>query len=630
MSHRFGVVLSGLPTRYVHRIFGLLLALGVVAHAGVAEATTLETSLKGTDLEGESHHFPDATNSTAAVFVFLSIDCPISNGYLPELNRLAQRYRSNGVEFYGVISDRLVSRAAAVRHSDEFQVRFPVLFDASCALQRQLGPTHTPHAFVVNSQREVMYEGAIDDTYAKLGERRQRASAPYLRDAILAVVSGRPQPVKSTTPVGCHMEAPTASAATAAVTYSRDIAPIINANCTECHRPDQAAPFALQTYEDVSRHARQIVEVTRSQFMPPWKPAADFGHFRNERRLTEAEIALLEVWASSGKAEGPANDLPAEQVFVDGWQLGEPDLILEMNDAFEVPAEGADIHQYFVLPTRLRKDRLVAAVEFRPGARRVVHHAAFFLDTHGRGRELDAADPGSGYRGFGSPGFEHQGTLRSWLPGMTPRRLPEGTGRLIPRNSDIVVEVHYHCRGTIEHDQFQVGIYYAPLSARQPVVEMQVLNKELKIPAGASRHHHQASYVLPVDTTLLDVVPHMHLLGREMKVTATLPGGETRDLVWVKDWDFNWQSQYTYVEPISLPRGTRLQVDAWYDNSADNALNPSSPPVDVYWGIESTDEMDICHFHCTCRSLPEIKALLADLDRFTLEQYERQRQTRRR
>ena len=308
--------------------------------------------------------------------------------------------------------------------------------------------------------------------------------------------------------------------------------------------------------------------------------------------------------------------MPVPLEYTTGWPLGEPDQILEMQEVFPIPASGPDIRQYFVIPAHMTENRLITAIDFRPGTPQAVHHASFYLDTARAGRRLDAADPSPGYGGFGGPQFEPQGTLSSWFPGMTPRKLPRGMGRLVPRGADIVAEIHYVCTGKPERDRSKIGLYFARRSARQLVAELQVGNKQLEIPPGESRHLEQAAYTLPVTTMLLDIVPHMHVLGREMKVWASAPDGRTKPLLWIKDWDFNWQGQYSFAEPITLPAGTQIHVDAWYDNSSDNPLNPHSPPELVRWGDSSTDEMLICTFQCTCKTMDELKELMTDQRRY--------------
>jgi hypothetical protein len=491
-----------------------------------------------------------------------------------------------------------------------------VLFDGSGELRRALKPTHTPQVIVLARSRQQIYSGAIDDRFVKLGQKRPVANKHFLSDALNAALFGGKVAVPTTKPIGCLLEDPPNKTTLGAVTFSRDIAPIIQANCVACHRPDGSAPFSLLTYAEVSGHANQICEVTQSRFMPPWKPASGYTRFRDEQRLSDHEVSMLDVWLQSGKPEGDPADLPVAPQFADEWQLGQPDLILEMADLFSVPASGPDIRQYFVIPTGLIEDRMITAIDFQPGTPQAVHHASFFLDTTGTGRQLDAADPGPGYGGFGGPRLPSQGTLTSWFPGMRPRRLPSGMGRKLSRKSDIVAEIHYVATGKPERDRSKIGLYFAEPTARQLVVELQVGTKRIEIPAGERKHRERAFYTLPVDTTLLDIIPHMHLLGREMKVWANSPDGSAKPLLWIKDWDFNWQGQYAFAQPVRLAKGTRIYVEAVYDNSADNPLNPNSPPKLVRWGEDATDEILICCFQCTCATSGDLDELQSHQGRY--------------
>ncbi|WP_182864561.1 redoxin domain-containing protein [Rhodopirellula sp. JC639] len=583
---------------------------GVDCGSAVAGDTRSAGRLKGIDLDGRLRRLGERGDTKAVVVTFMSTQCPISNGYLPRLNEMSSRYRRSGVEFYGVVSDPSVTRADAIAHRDTYKVRFPVLFDGSGELRLALAPTHTPQTFVINQRGRVIYSGAIDDRYVQLGRKKETAETEYLDDAIRSAIEGTPILVPSTQPIGCRLEQPPNKTREGSVTYTRDIAPIIQTHCSSCHRENQSAPFPLLTYDDVSGHANQIVEVTRDRYMPPWKPAPGFTRLRDEMRLSDHQIDLIEAWVESGKPQGDPADLPPPIRHVKGWKLGEPDLILEMQDVFTVPASGPDIRQYFVIPSRLSDDRLITAIDFHPGTPQAVHHASFYLDTRRAGRKLDEADPEPGYSGFGGPQFESQGTLTSWFPGMTPRKLPRGMGRLVQKGSDIVAEIHYVTTGKVERDRSKIGLYFAHRSARQLVVEVQVGNKDIEIPAGASHHHERATYTLPVQTMFLDLVPHMHMLGSEVKVWAKAPDGRSKPLLWIKDWDFNWQGQYSFAKPIILPAGTQIIVDAWFDNSSDNPLNPNSPPVTVRWGEDSTDEMLLCTFQCTCETMDELSELM--------------------
>jgi hypothetical protein len=579
-----------------------------------AERPSVQLDFALLDTAGVPQSLRPEPGREALVCIFLSTECPIAIGFIPELNRQfkALRVGPSSVGFYGVISDRSITRAAAAKHAAEFKIEFPVLFDASGGLARVLKPTHTPEAFVIDARGRLAYRGRIDDVYAELGKRRAAPSERTLADAVAAVIAGRAPPRTSAEPVGCLYEGPQNPDLAGKVVYNRDIAPILQANCMNCHRDGEVAPFPLVSYADVSKRARQIVRVTASRFMPPWKPEPDFGHFVDERRLSERELSLLADWAAAGTPQGDSADLPPAPRFTEGWQLGEPDLVIKMAEPFEVPAEGRDVFRNFVIPVDLDEDKLVAAVEFRPGNRRIVHHSIFYLDTSGAARKKDAADPGPGYASFGGPGFLPSGSIGGWAPGGTPQVMRDGLGRPLKKGSDIVVQVHYHPSGKPEVDQSLLGIHYVKESSHKPVTAIMIIDRGLYIPPGAERYEISGSYTLPFDVTFVGVTPHMHLLGKEMKATATLPDGAQDPLIWIKDWNFNWQDQYLFDQPKRLPKGTRLDVSAAYDNSEKNPLNPNSPPRLVTWGEQTPDEMFVCFFLVTTDDPVQLLPLMID------------------
>ncbi len=379
------------------------------------------------------------------------------------------------------------------------------------------------------------------------------------------------------------------------VTFNKQVAPILWKNCASCHRPGQIGPFSLITYKDAAKRAEFIKQITNDRRMPPWKPEAGFGEFRDVRRLSDEDLKTLAHWADAGAPEGNPKDLPQPPKFVDGWQLGEPDLVLKMPKPFAVYASGRDIYRNFVITVPVDRDRTVAAVEFRPGNRRVVHHALLFLDAYGQARKRDGGDGQPGYATFGGIGILPTGGLGGWAPGSTPRRMPEGVGMYLAKGSDLVMQVHYHPDGKPETDLSSVGIYFTAKPATKIVGGIAVRSRSIDIPPGESHHVvHAQSQPLPTDVTTLAVFPHMHNLGREMKMTAVTPDGAELPLIWIRDWDFNWQGSYQYRQPVHLPKGTVLKVDAVYDNTADNPKNPSSPPKRVTWGEQTTDEMCLC------------------------------------
>ncbi|CAN5372400.1 hypothetical protein BH10PLA1_BH10PLA1_14530 [soil metagenome] len=379
--------------------------------------------------------------------------------------------------------------------------------------------------------------------------------------------------------------------AEAPVTYTKDIAPIVYNNCIGCHRPGEVAPFSLMTYDDAKKRADQLAEVTKSRFMPPWKAETGYGEFVGARHLTDEQIATFGKWLAQGAPQGEAKDLPVMPKFVDGWQLGEPDLIVKVDRPYTVKADGRDEFRCFVVPLKLGEDKYVSAVEFRPDNRKVVHHALMFLDTKGRARKLDAADPQPGYERAGGPGFTPTGGLGGWAPGAFVTPLPDGVARLVPKGADLVIQTHFHPSGKTEQEQSSVGIYFAKKPPEKPLAGLVLRSRNIDIPPGKADYTLTDSIQLPVDIDVIGVTPHAHLICKEMHAWATLPDGKITELIWIKDWDFNWQEKYQYKTAVKLPKGSTIQMKYVYDNSADNPHNPNTPPKRVTFGEQTSNEM---------------------------------------
>jgi hypothetical protein len=379
-----------------------------------------------------------------------------------------------------------------------------------------------------------------------------------------------------------------------AVTFNNQVVRILQQNCQACHRPGNIAPFSLLTYEDANTWARRIKEVTQSRYMPPWKPLAGCGEFQNQRRLTEDEIATIAQWVDAGAPEGNPSELPPPVEFPDEWTLGEPDLVLAPEVEYQPAVTGEDVYRCFSIPTNLTQDRYVSRIEIRPGNRNIVHHVLLFIDGRGESAALDNAEPGPGYTCFGGPGFVGW-MFSGWAPGSRPWVLPEGVGVRVPAGARLVMQVHYHPTGEPQSDRTQVGLHFADGPIRKNFLIFALANFTFEIPPGATRYPVTASFTIPrgVDVHALSIFPHMHLLGREMEVRAVLNNGTRRCLIDIDDWDFDWQDMYFYKDPVPLPGRTRLELTAYYDNSADNPNNPNSPPRPVRWGEATTDEMCI-------------------------------------
>ena len=422
-------------------------------------------------------------------------------------------------------------------------------------------------------------------------------------------------------PVGLLAFAASASAQRTAapdpVTYSEDVAPILLTHCASCHRPGEAAPFNLLTYDDARQRARQIAESVEHRFMPPWKPKPGIGEFDNERRLTEAEIHTLQQWVADGVLEGDPKQLPAVPAFTPGWQLGKPDLIVTMPEAYELPAAGADVFRNFVLPVPLKRSQWISAIEFRPGNAKVVHHARVLLDGTHEIRRRDSLDPAPGFGGMDVPGARFpDGHFLGWAPGKIASR--DGFPWALDPGTDLVVQMHLKPTGRSERVQASIGLYFTNKPPATVPVMLRLGSKTIDIPPGEARHVVTDSYVLPVDADARRIYPHAHYLAREMTVHVRMPDGSVEGLLHIPDWDFNWQDDYEYRQPVALPRGSTLVMRYTYDNSAENPRNPHQPPARVRFGSETTDEMGELLVQLVPRASGDLAELRADVARKTL------------
>jgi hypothetical protein len=388
----------------------------------------------------------------------------------------------------------------------------------------------------------------------------------------------------------------------AAPTFYRDVAPILENRCQECHRAGEIGRMPLVTYQDARPWAKAIRDAVRSRKMPPWfadVPADARYKLLNDRRLTDAEIATLGAWADSGAAEGERREGRSARVWPLGWNLdlskgashGEPDAVFEIPQAFEVPAKGEVEYQYFVVPTGFKEDRWVQAVEVRPGSRGVVHHVVVYI-----------REPGSAWRPGSSPTGNHSPTksdiLQVYAPGTTPEVWADGMAKLIPAGSDLAFEIHYTPNGKRATDRTRVGMMFAAFAGSRPekrVLTLQMSNERFVIPPGDPNYRVTVWGSLPNDALLLGFFPHMHLRGKAFEFTRILGSGLPETLLKVSHYDFHWQLAYRLATPVLLKKGTRLQWIAWFDNSANNPRNPD-PSAEVRYGEQSREEMMVGFF----------------------------------
>lgn len=376
-------------------------------------------------------------------------------------------------------------------------------------------------------------------------------------------------------------------------TYADDVAAIVHAKCSGCHRPGQSAPFSLLSFDDVDEHAETIVPVINEDYMPPWPPSTKSLPMRHDRSLTPVEKQTLLAWVSAGAPSGDLATAPDPPGYPSGWTLGEPDLVLTMDEAFPVPADGRDIYRWFSLPVGAEKDLYIKAFEFKATSDGVVHHSLIYADPKRDGRSRRSPDGKPGFRGM-RLGPDH--LLGGFVPGTVPAEWPDDLAIVLPAGSDLVLQTHFHPNGKADREQSSVGLYLTDQKPSRALQSIQIppgfgRASALDIPPGDDDYTVFDSFVVPVDVTAIGVSGHAHYVCRTIQLTATEPGKDEEILFDIDDWDLDWQGDYHFAEPVKIPAGTILRTTLVYDNSEANLDNPFSPPRRIRWGEESTDEM---------------------------------------
>ena len=382
-----------------------------------------------------------------------------------------------------------------------------------------------------------------------------------------------------------------ALSAAPAPTFYKDVLPVLQRNCQSCHRPGEAAPMSFLTYESTRPWAKSIRQAVLTQKMPPWFADPAHGKFSNERILDKREIDTLVAWADGNAPAGNAKDAPKTVAFTEGWNIGTPDLILEMPSSYEVAATGTIEYQHFVVPTGFTENKWVQVVELRPGNRSVVHHAAVFVRPPGSRwmRQAKLGEPVAGKQAEAGQGLGDE-LLDFHVPGSVPHKLPAGQAKLIPAGSDLIFQMHYTASGKVATDRTRLGIVFAKEPPKERVTTVLIANRGFVIPAGAADFPVDASMTLQDNARIVALNPHMHLRGKAFEFRLTPAGGDTQTLLSVPRYDFNWQLQYYLAEPIVLTRGSKIECFARFDNSPNNAANPE-PAKEVRWGDQSWEEM---------------------------------------
>jgi hypothetical protein len=412
--------------------------------------------------------------------------------------------------------------------------------------------------------------------------------------AIAAIVAsqGRPEGLRYGTSTSAAALVAQPFRAAPAITYAKDVAPLIQDRCAMCHHAGGSAPFSLTTFAETKRHAAQIAEVTRRRFMPPWKADPSDGPFVGQHPLSEGEIQLLHDWATAGAPEGDPHDAPPPRRWAEGWQLGTPDIVITLPQPYMLPPDGTDLFRIFAIPIPTDRVRFVRGLEFRPGNPRVVHHANIRVDPTVASRRLDAADPAPGYDGVIARSAEYpDGHFLGWTPGQVSPLLPADLSWRLEPHTDLVVELHMQPSGKPEAVAPSIGFYFSDTPPTRTPAMLRLGRQSIDIPAGESHYTITDAFTLPVDADVEAVQPHAHYRARDVRGVATLPDGTTKRLIDIADWDFRWQHVYRFVTPVKLPKGTMLSMQYIYDNSPSHPRNPQVPPRRARWGQRSSDEM---------------------------------------
>jgi hypothetical protein len=381
------------------------------------------------------------------------------------------------------------------------------------------------------------------------------------------------------------------SAQTRTVTYHEDVVPVLQKHCQSCHRPGEAAPFSMLTYQDARPWASAMKRAAVSRQMPPWHADPSVGHFANDRRLSQKDIDTIAAWADNGAPEGDPKKAPAPLAFLDGWNIGQPDKILEMPQAFHVPAAGTIDYQWIVMPTGLEKDTWLEGVEVRPGDRSVVHHVIAFYRRPGSKWLADAKPGIPTPKGSGdSEAGMSDGAIGGYVPGLPAGRLAPGRAILLPAGSDIVLQVHYNATGKATTDRTKVGMVFARKDIVERSFQLGLANPSFVIPPGEANYPVDAEMTVGSDVRVIGFTPHMHLRGKSFEFRALLPDGTREVLLRVPKYDFNWQLTYDLAQERVFPKGTRFEATAVFDNSPNNKFNPD-PTASVRFGDQTWDEM---------------------------------------
>lgn len=554
--------------------------------------------VEGRELGDNSVSWRSGRGERFTVVALTSVTCPMCRKFAPSLARIEAAYADKGVRFVYVNVSGVDTAADMRTQVIDQGFRGLYLNDHDQAIASALHARTTTEVFVVDAGNTLVYRGAVSDQFG-IGFAHDAPKQRFLEDALDALLRGGAPAINATGSPGCVIEPASRPdpAPVPLVTYTKDIARIIQNSCIECHRSGGVAPFSLETYASVSRRASMIRIVTEEGIMPPWfaAPHTDAdgkpleSPWANDRSLSQAEKDAIVAWIAAGKPMGDEADLPLPSQFpATEWSIGEPDAVFQIAEAIAIKADGFMPYQNVMVPTNLPEDRWVTAAQIIPTDKSVVHHVLVFVLP-----EEALNDPALRRQ---SVIEESRGFFAAYVPGNDAVVYPEGMAKRLPAGSVLVFQIHYTPNGRPTTDQLKIGFAFGADTPRHIVRTAAVSDHRIEIPPGVSNHEEVASVRMPADARLLALMPHMHVRGKAFRYELErVPGADRETVLDIPDYDFNWQLRYNIREPLDAPRGSTLHATAWYDNSADNPANPD-PTKTVRWGEQTYDEMMLGYF----------------------------------
>lgn len=547
---------------------------GVGSDDGLSIGRPMPRRASARDLRGNQRALRELTGESATVLAFIGIDCPLANLYAPRLVSLEARYRERGVRFLAIYSNETETIPAVAAHALDKEFPFVVLRDFGQRLADQMGVERTPEVVVFDGKGYLRYRGRIDDQYSAAG----RKAAPENEDLVHALdelLEGKRVTLSETVCDGCLLQRTALDTGMEGITFTRDVEPILQERCQVCHRPGQIGPFSLLTYRDAASRSRMIAEVVEQRRMPPWHADPRYGSFANDRSLSEEQIATIRTWVNEGAKKGKASDAPDPIAWKKGFTMLDPDTILSIPKAMKVPAEGVLEYQYVTTETDFGEDVWVQRVELSPGNASVLHHVLVYIIPPGRSSGM--------FNRLSS-------ALVNWVPGTMSKTNPPGSATKIPEGASLLWELHYTPNGTATTDKTSMALKFTDGPPERETRFTIFADFRIKVPPNNPHHVEEHSMRFRNDARLVSLRPHMHLRGKSWTYEITFPDGRNEVLLNVPNWDFNWQTEYFFAEPIEVPKGTVISSRAIWDNSEDNPLNPD-PSASVRYGRQTFEEM---------------------------------------